>query len=63
MLEDEPSALVLYDGMINSWFTGAGLPDFFNESKEDPYNARKIVNGLDKADLIESYYWKFKEGS
>jgi putative chitinase len=61
MLEDEPSALVLYDGMINGWFTGAGLPAFFNDAEEDPYNARKIVNGLDQADLIEGYYWKFKD--
>jgi putative chitinase len=61
MLEDEPSALVLYDGMINSWFTGAGLPDYFNADTEDPINARKIVNGLDKADLIAGYYWDFKK--
>lgn len=61
LLEAEPSALVLYDGMINSWFTGLGLPDFFNADTEDPVNARKIVNGLDKADLIAGYYWEFKK--
>ena len=60
MLEDEPSALVLYDGMIEGWFTGVGLPDFFNETTEDPYNARKIVNALDKAELIADYYASFK---
>jgi putative chitinase len=61
MLEDEPSALVLYDGMINGWFTGVGLPVYFNPDTEDPVNARKIVNGLDKADLIAGYYWDFKK--
>ena len=61
MLEDEPSALVLYDGMINGWFTGAALPAFFHDTVEDPYNARTIVNGHDKADLIAGYYYKFKE--
>jgi hypothetical protein len=61
MLEDEPSALVLYDGMIEGWFTGVGLPDFFNATTEDPVNARKIVNGLDKADLIAGYYNSFKD--
>ncbi len=61
MLEDEPSALVLYDGMIDGWFTGVGLSDFFNATTEDPVNARKIVNGLDKADLIAGYYESFKE--
>jgi putative chitinase len=61
MLEYETSALVLYDGMIHGWFTGVGLPDFFDQDKEDPYNARKIVNALDKADLIKGYYYEFKE--
>ena len=61
MLEDEPSALVLYDGMINGWFTGEALPEYFSVDREDPHNARKIVNGLDHADTIAGYYWKFKE--
>jgi putative chitinase len=60
MLEDEPSALILYDGMIDGWFTGVGLPQFFNLTTEDPVNARKIVNGLDQADLIAGYYASFK---
>jgi putative chitinase len=62
MLEDEPSAIILFDGMIDGWFTGVGLPDFFNDNEEDPVNARKIVNALDKADLIAGYYWTFKKG-
>jgi predicted chitinase len=61
MLEHEPAALVLYDGMIDGWFTGVGLPDYFDADTEDPVNARKIVNGLDKADLIAGYYASFKE--
>ena len=61
MLEDEPSALVLFDGMKEGWFTGVGLPTYFNETTEDPYNARKIVNGLDKADTIKGHYYKFKD--
>jgi predicted chitinase len=61
MLEDEPSALILFDGLIEGWFTGLGLPAFFNDDTEDPYNARKCVNGLDRADLIEGYYHSFRE--
>lgn len=61
MLEYETSALVLYDGMIWGWFTGVGLPDFFDRDTEDPVNARKIVNALDKAELIAGYYEKFKD--
>jgi putative chitinase len=61
MLEHEPSALVLYDGMIVGWFTGVGLPKFFDADTEDPYEARTVVNGHDKASTIEGYYWKMKE--
>ena len=60
MLQNETSALVLYDGMSAGWFTGVGLPKYFNGTTEDPVNARRIVNGTDKADLIAGYYWKFK---
>ena len=60
MLEDEPSALILFDGSINGWFTGVGLPQYFNASEEDPVNARQVINGLDKADLIAGYYADFK---
>jgi hypothetical protein len=47
--------------MIRGWFTGVGLPDYFSAAHgiEDPYNARKIVNGLDQAGLIEGYYHQF----
>jgi putative chitinase len=60
MLLDETSALVSYDGMIHGWFTGVGLPKYFNATVEDPQQARRIVNGTDKMDLIAGYYWKFK---
>jgi len=60
MLEHELSALVLYDGMIHGWFTGVGLPAYFNSTTEDAYNARRIVNGVDRAELIAGYYQKFK---
>lgn len=60
MLEHEISALVLYDGMVHGWFTGVGLPGYFNSTTEDPVNARRIVNALDKAELIASQYRVFK---
>jgi hypothetical protein len=61
MLHNETSALVSYDGMIHGWFTGVGLPKYFNSTVEDPHNARRIVNGTDKMDLIAGYYAKFKK--
>jgi hypothetical protein len=60
-LEDGISALILYDGMSDGWFTGKKLGDYFYDQWENPVDARAIVNGTDKADLIASYYWKFKE--
>ena len=63
MLEDEPSALVLFDGSINGIFTGVGLPQYFSTERgvEDPYNARRVINGVDKAEMIAGYYWSFKK--
>jgi putative chitinase len=60
MLEDQPSALVLYDGMTIGWFTGVGLPKYFNSTTEDPVNARRVVNGTDQAQTIDGYYTNFK---
>ena len=62
MLEDEPSALILMDGSVYGWFTGASLQQYFSKAKgiEDPVNARRVINGTDKADLIAGYFWKFK---
>jgi putative chitinase len=59
-LTHETSALISYDGMVFGWFTGVGLPKYFNATVEDPVNARRIVNGTDKASTIADYYWKFK---
>ena len=62
MLEHKPAALILYDGSIEGWFTGVGLPQYFNETTEDPYNARRVINGTDQAEKIAGYYRSFKAG-
>ena len=61
MLEHEPAALVLFDGSIDGWFTGVGLPQYFNDTTEDPYNARRVINGTDCAQQIAGYYQNFKK--
>jgi putative chitinase len=63
MLDPQTSALISYDGMVYGWFTGVGLPKYFNAAKgiNDPYNARRIVNGTDKAQTIAGYYQSFKK--
>lgn len=42
-------------GMRTGMFTRYKLADFFNDRLRDPVNARKIINGLDKAETIAGY--------
>jgi len=49
----EIAAIILVRGMRDSSFTGVGLSDFIVGSRRDFFNARRIVNGLDRADDIQ----------
>jgi putative chitinase len=40
-------------------FTGKCLEIYFNNTKDDPKNARRIINGVDKAALIADYHKQF----
>lgn len=51
----EPAAEIIVRGMVNGWFTGARLSWYFNSDREDWYNARRVVNGLDRANLVAGY--------
>jgi hypothetical protein len=50
------AARVLFRGCAEGWFTGAKLGDYFSETEDDPLNARRIINGNDKDELIAGYY-------
>lgn len=50
------SARILFRGMAEGWYTGEKLGDYFNDDTDDPINARRIVNGNDKDELIASYH-------
>lgn len=52
---------VMFRGMAEGWFTGQKLGNYFNSNTDDPYNARKIINALDDAKLIEGYHDMFLE--
>lgn len=43
----------------NLSFTGKILDDFFTDDKQDFHNSRRIINGLDRADIIESRCFDF----
>ena len=51
---------ILVVGMKEGLFTGVGLDKYINQEKSDFNNARRIVNGTDKAGLIASHANKFK---
>ncbi len=53
------SAKVALHFMVNGLYTGVGLGKFFNARRNDPINARKIINGTDKAELIAGHYDRF----
>lgn len=53
------AASILYAGMQEGWFTGKKLSDYFKPGLTDPYNARRIINGLDRAADAAGYYHKF----
>ncbi len=46
---------IMFNGMSEGWFTGKKLSDYFNATTGDWINARRIINGLDKANLIAGY--------
>lgn len=53
--EPEIAWIVLEAGMSKGLFTGKKLPDYFTDDRTDFRNARKIINGLDRAELIKGY--------
>jgi predicted chitinase len=46
---------IMFIGMEQGLFTSSGLPKFFSGPKEDWVNARKIINGLERAPQIADY--------
>jgi hypothetical protein len=54
-LDIDVATKVLFVGMTRGIFTGKKFADYFNASTEDWVNARRIINGKDKANLIAGY--------
>lgn len=59
VLELSNATKIMFFGMMEGWFTGAKLSKYFNATTEDWKNARRIINGIDKADLIKEYAMKY----
>lgn len=50
---------IMFFGMITGSFTGKRLSKYFAPGVADWVNARKIINGLDKANLVADYGKQF----
>ena len=50
---------IMFRGMAEGWFTGKKLGQYFNDDKDDPVNARQIINGNDQDTKIAGFYNKF----
>lgn len=51
-LKPEIATAILFEGMTRGTFTGKNLADYFNVAKTDWLNARRIINGTDRASEI-----------
>lgn len=60
-LDQATAFRIMTDGMFTGGFTGKKLSDFINVRGTDYKNARRIINGLDKAGLIAGYAVKFEQ--
>lgn len=66
-LEARYAIPIMFDGMTEGWFTGKDLDDYIDEIDEGDdedlrefINARRVINGTDKARLIGSYALTFE---
>ena len=61
LLQLEPSYWIAARGMREGWFTGRKLADYIRPGAETDYrNARRIINGLDRAEEIGVLAWEFE---
>ncbi|WP_028747978.1 hypothetical protein [Rhizobium mesoamericanum] len=54
------AAAIMVRGMRDGLFTGKKLSDYLNDAGTDYVNARRIINGLDRAEEIAAFAKKFE---
>lgn len=59
VLQTESATAILFKGMIDGLFTGRKFADYFIGEKADWINARRIINVMDKAELVASYALRY----
>nr|WP_141514338.1 MULTISPECIES: hypothetical protein [unclassified Rhizobium] len=58
-MEMDAAVTILIEGMLQGSFTGHKLADHLNATTEDWVNARRIVNGTDRAEKLAGYAMVF----
>lgn len=59
VLESKIAADIMVRGMVGGLFTGRKLADYFSVTRDDPVDARWIINGQDCAAEIAGYHGDF----
>lgn len=54
-MEMDVAVRILFAGMEKGLFTGRKLGDYFSAGKADWVNARRIINGIDRAEKVAGY--------
>lgn len=55
-LDPKIAAFILFEAMKGGLFTGASLPMYFNRYRDDPFNARRVINGTENAEEVEAIH-------
>jgi len=59
-LQPDIAAKIMYEGMINGWFTGKTLANYIKPKRTNYHDSRRIINGTDCAALIAGYAKEFE---
>ena len=66
-LRPDIAGRIMVRGMEEGWFTGKKLSDYFNDTKTEWVEARRIINGMDRARTYgrwaEEFFDAFEEAS
>jgi hypothetical protein len=64
LIKDDPAleGWAMWEGFVTGMWTGKNLADYFDDDHADYVEARRIVNGTDKADMIAGYAREFEAG-
>ncbi|MGL5034116.1 MAG: hypothetical protein ACRC6M_09990, partial [Microcystaceae cyanobacterium] len=61
--QPDVSLFIIINGMKDGIFTSKKLSDYIAGSRVDFVNARRIINGTDRADLIAGYAQQWQKSS